>query len=310
MERERTGAVYGLGLESVSNMPELPEVETIARQLRPVITGAIIEAAVVHRRDVIHGTRRSLAALLAGSRIESVLRRAKRLIVELDRDRRLVFHLGMSGRITLETPDAPVEPHTHFRMRFHRIAQELRFRDPRRFGGIWYEDPHECGSSNDRRLGPLGIEPIEAKPRQFRALLGCSRRIKALLLDQTVIAGLGNIYCDESLHRAGIHPLTPASALTPDESGRLLRAIQSVLRSAIRHNGTTLMDYRMTNGAPGGFQRMHRVYHREGKPCNACGTTIERLVVVGRSSFCCPVCQKAPSNELERSPRAASGVER
>ena len=140
-------------------------------------------------------------------------------------------------------------------------------------------------------MGPLGAEPLELTAAAFRRLLTRRRQIKGLLLDQRVIAGIGNIYCDEALFAAGVYPLRLAAALDAREAGRLLRAIKSTLNSAIRHRGSTLTDYRQADGAEGSFQQHHRVYQREGKPCRKCGTVIERLVVAGRSTFVCAVCQ-------------------
>jgi len=187
--------------------------------------------------------------------------------------------------------DAPLATHTHLRLTFRGVAQELRFRDPRRFGGVWFLEPGRRVLETGRRLGSLGFEPLNATRRLFRASLTRHRHIKALLLDQTIIAGLGNIYCDEALHRAGLHPRTPASSLDTEQADTLLRSIKFVLRSAIRHKGSTLMDYRTTNGQPGTFQTHHRVYNREGQPCRACGTPIERTIVAGRSTYYCSACQ-------------------
>jgi formamidopyrimidine-DNA glycosylase len=163
---------------------------------------------------------------------------------------------------------------------------ELRFTDPRRFGGIWWLGHDE---SPDGNMGP---EPLQTRPAQLaKRLARTSRAIKNALLDQTVIAGLGNIYVDESLFAAAIHPLQPANKLTPDQIGRLSRAIKSTLRKALRHRGSTLRDYRDGDGLPGDFQSRHRVYDREGKSCRKCRTPIERIVLGGRSTHFCPRCQ-------------------
>ncbi|MFQ5495967.1 MAG: bifunctional DNA-formamidopyrimidine glycosylase/DNA-(apurinic or apyrimidinic site) lyase, partial [Phycisphaerae bacterium] len=226
-----------------------------------------------------------------------VRRRAKRVIVELSGRVELIFHLGMSGRLTLENTARPVEPHTHVRIvvraarqRNGRTSRELRFRDPRRFGGVW------CLTVGGRRigriLGPLGVEPLEVKLASFRRLIARRRKIKGLLLDQRIIAGLGNIYCDESLFAAGVHPRRRADGLREEEVKRLLRAIRTTLRGAIRHNGSTLMDYRRADGSKGSFQNHHRVYQREGEACRTCDVPIERTVVSARSTFFCPNCQR------------------
>lgn len=291
-------------------MPELPEAETIARELDRRLSGATLGRVVLSRRDMVHGDSRPLARLLKGRRVEGVRRRAKRVIFDLqpscDRQPQatdwrpqameLVFHLGMSGRLILApvaggrlTPDAPRDRHTHLRIAIPDRHCELRFCDPRRFGGIW------CFAGGDRhvgrKLGELGPEPLELKAAQFRQILNRRRQIKSLLLDQRAVAGLGNIYCDEALHAARIHPRTRANALDQSESRRLLRAIKTTLNRAIRHNGSTLVDYRQADGTAGSFQRYHRVYQRTGDPCKRCGTTIKRIIASGRSTFLCLCCQ-------------------
>ncbi len=279
-------------------MPELPEAETIARGLDRGLTGHVLDRVRVARKDVIHGDPRPLSRLLPGRRVVRVHRRAKRVIVTLKPDAELVFHLGMSGRLTMDRADGPVEKHTHLRVAVRGENFELRFRDPRRFGGVWCY----AGSTRHvgRRLGPLGVEPLEATPGCFRQLLSRRRQIKALLLDQRAIAGIGNIYCDEALHAAGVHPLTQAGTLDTARAGRLLRAIKSTLNRAIRFNGSTLVDYRGADGAEGSFQKHHRVYQRTGQPCRACGTPIEHMQVAGRSSFFCPCCQPSPKKQGAR----------
>ncbi len=272
-------------------MPELPEVETIVRALRGELANRTIADIELSRSDIIHGDPRPLAALLPGRRVRAVRRRAKRVVIELQPSAQLIFHLGMSGRLTVCPRSSPVESHTHLRVWFTKCDRELRFRDPRRFGGVW------CFSGGDehvgRRLGELGPEPLELNLRGFRRIASRGRQIKALLLDQRVIAGLGNIYCDESLHGAGIHPAWRADSLDFDQVRRLLRSIKSTLRRAIRSKGSTLTDYRQANGREGSFQKYHRVYRREGLPCRKCGTTIGRFTVAGRSTFLCPKCQPA-----------------
>ncbi|HEY8750447.1 MAG TPA: zinc finger domain-containing protein, partial [Tepidisphaeraceae bacterium] len=169
----------------------------------------------------------------------------------------------------------------------HTQPAELRFTDPRRFGGVWW-----IGAEPDAK--DMGPEPLATRPEQLRKRLArTTRAIKNALLDQSVIAGLGNIYVDESLFSSGIHPLTPADQLTREQIGRLNRAIKSTLRRALRHKGSTLRDYRDANGESGGFQILHRVYAREAKPCRTCKTPIKRIVLGGRSTHFCPKCQPA-----------------
>lgn len=273
-------------------MPELPEVETVVRQLQAALRGRRVARVEVLRADIVRAAARPIAEVLPRRTVRGVTRRAKRILFDLG-SCTLVIHLGMSGRLTLCAADSPVQPHTHLRIRFRGMSDELRFRDPRRFGGVWLLGEEEAhGAEHAPRLGPVGPEPLELKPLEFQALLaGRRRRIKPLLMDQRVIAGLGNIYVDESLFDAGIHPLARAGDLTSARARRLLAAIQRVLRRAIRSKGSTLLDYRGADGGSGGFQRLFRVFRRTGEPCPRCGTTIQRLIIGGRSSHVCPKCQ-------------------
>ena len=230
-------------------MPELPEVETIVRELAREVAGQTIDAVRVSRRDIIHGDPRPLGRIVPGRKIERIRRRAKRIILDLNPPAELVFHLGMSGRLDLAKAEEPAPKHTHVRLGLRETGAELRFRDPRRFGGVWCFTPD--GKSRGRRLSELGPEPLALTTRRFADLLNRSRQVKALLLDQRTIAGLGNIYVDESLHAAGIHPLTRADMLDQDEARTLLRAIKTTLRKAIRFKGTTFMSYRRADGARG-----------------------------------------------------------
>jgi len=271
-------------------VPELPEAETIARQLHAGLAGAVVSSVRVQRADILHGDPRPLAAVIRRRRVEGVTRRAKRVQVQLDGGVMLVFRLGMSGRLTLVPRAAPVEPHTHVCIRFRARGDELRFRDPRRFGGVWCLSGREAYAG--RRMGEVGPEPLTLEQSAFAAILKDRRRsIKSLLLDQTLIAGLGNIYCDEALFAAGIHPLTPAGALDGPSAQRLLRAIKRTLNRAIDANGSTLSDYRRPDGLDGSYQFSHKVYGRLGEPCRRCRVPIEKLTIAGRTTHLCPVCQ-------------------
>lgn len=305
-------------------MPELPEAETIARQLQARIAKRRLGEVICLRKDMVRGERPALAKILPGSRVERVYRRAKRVILDLSdadgRRRTLVFTLGMTGSVMVNKASDPVEKHTHLRLAVADGDEEIRFSDPRRFGGIWLQSQvnGEAGpfaesrrrkgagckkhSLRKRVLGSVGPEPLELKPREFTQLLRRKRAIKSLLMDQTIIAGLGNIYCDESLFAAGIHPLRQADSLNGEEAQRLLRAIKSTLRRAIRFNGSTFMDYRSADGEPGSFQRFHKVYGRGGEPCRACGRPIERIIVGGRSSWFCGSCQPYGPNRSRTEP--------
>lgn len=273
-------------------MPELPEAETIARGLRGAMIRRKLGRVILRRMDIVRSDARTLPKMLIGRRVVDVGRRGKRVVIELDRELRLVFALGMTGRITIARIGESCPPHTHFRLAFGKGSLELRFCDPRRFGGIWLVNGHEAGG--DAVPPPLGVEPLEMDIRTFRTILGRKRQIKALLLDQRVIAGLGNIYCDEALHRAAIHPWSRASDIPADRVTVLLRSIRNVLREAIRQGGSTLRDYRNAVGGTGFFQQRHRVYDREGQPCGKCKADIVRILAAGRSTHLCPVCQQAP----------------
>jgi formamidopyrimidine-DNA glycosylase len=265
-------------------MPELPEVQTVVTTIRPHLIGREILAVDLARADILDPPDVDLRPALLGRTITAVDRRGKKIVFTTDASDRFVIHLGMTGRLTVEFTGAPRRRHTHLVLDFGGI--ELRFTDPRRFGGIWW-----LGRTGDpnARMGP---EPLTLRTARLQSQLSrTSRAIKNALLDQSVIAGLGNIYVDESLHRAGIHPLAPANALAADQISRLNRAIKSVLNTAIRHRGSTLRDYADGDGKPGFFQTHHRVYARGGKPCRTCRTTIERIVLGARSTHFCPKCQ-------------------
>jgi formamidopyrimidine-DNA glycosylase len=272
-------------------MPELPEVETVASRLDARLRGAVVESVRLLRRDIVKAGPRSIARSLTHRTVRRVGRHGKRIIWELDPPgAELNVHLGMTGNLLLIDSGAPLADHTHLRMRFVGLDDELRFRDPRRFGGIWLTKNGQPPRSG-RFSRPLGPDALAVRLPQFRELLTRRRQIKALLMDQGSIAGLGNIYCDESLFRAGIHPLTPAAELDRGRVAALSRSIRSVLRQAIAAGGSSLRDYRNADGEPGWFRVQHRVYDRKGEPCTSCRTPIERIVVASRSTHFCPRCQ-------------------
>lgn len=267
-------------------MPELPEVQTVITTLSPKVVGRTIRAVTHLRPDIVTPADTDLARALAARRIESIARRGKRIVFTLDDGNRFYIHLGMTGRLTATTADALLLPHTHMELDLDD-GQRVRFRDPRRFGGVWW-----VGRSALADAG-MGPEPLKLRPAQlFRRLHRTNRAVKNALLDQTVVAGLGNIYVDETLFAAGIHPLTTGISLTPEQVAKLNRAIKSTLRRALRHRGSTLRDYRDADGNAGGFQSLHRVYDRAGLPCRACKVTVERIVLGGRSTHFCPKCQR------------------
>ena len=276
-------------------MPELPEVETVVRGLEASLRGRRILEVRFGKTDFIEEPA-ALEQDLPGKEIQGVRRYGKFVILELastngnDLPGSLLIHLGMTGQLTVCRADARIVPHTHA---FFRLddGRELRYTDIRRFGRIQLVGV-------DRRavvLGALGLDPLEASEEEFRDAFSSRRaRIKALLLDQHVLRGMGNIYTDESLWRARIHPMQLAASLSPRQLGRLCRAVRSVLQEAIHLRGSSISDYVDSEGQPGEFQRRHRVYQREGKKCRRCRSLIRRVTVAGRSSYFCPSCQPAP----------------
>lgn len=266
-------------------MPELPEVQTIVQSLARSLLRRRIDAVRINRQDVIRPAQLDLAGHLIGRVFTDITRRGKKIIFRLDDGDRFFIHLGMSGRLSLESSDAPARPHTHVILQIQN--DQLRFVDPRRFGGIFW-----LGSDGSADTG-LGPEPLLMRPHQLASRVRATRRsIKTALLDQSMIAGLGNIYADEALFAAGIDPRIWANKLTAGQIGRLSRAIKRVLRRALRHRGSTLRDYRDADGQAGQFQKLHRVYGRDGQPCTVCQTKIARIVLGGRSTHFCPRCQK------------------
>jgi len=276
-------------------MPELPEVETIARTLAPRVSGRVVAGLDLLYRPLLRtGGRKGLDAL-AGRRILDVRRRGKMLLVELEGARALVFHLKMTGQFLFAKPSAPRDRHVRLVIRFDDASDELRFRDVRKFGFLLCldgEPESACGE-----LGRLGPEPLEVTLPEFAAILKARRgRVKSVLLDQTRIAGIGNIYADEMLFEARIHPEKPASSLKTEAVGRLYRSMRKILASAIEAGGSTLKDARYldADGNPGDFQLSHKVYDREGEPCVTCGTPVRMKRIGGRSSHFCPKCQRRP----------------
>jgi formamidopyrimidine-DNA glycosylase len=273
-------------------MPELPEVETIARSLAPRITGRRIAGIDLLYKPLLRtGGKKGLAAL-CGRRILGVRRRGKMLLVSCEGARTLVFHLKRTGQFLFGEEGAPRDKHVRLVVRFEDGRNELRFRDVRKFGFLLClagEPEAACGE-----LACLGPEPLEVGLAEFRSILGGRQgRIKSLILDQTKIAGIGNIYADETLFKARIHPETSASSLKADAVERLYRAMRKILASAVAAGGSTLTDagYRDADGNAGDFQFSHKVYDRTGEPCLVCGTPVDMKRVGGRSSHFCPKCQ-------------------
>ncbi|NLX14195.1 MAG: bifunctional DNA-formamidopyrimidine glycosylase/DNA-(apurinic or apyrimidinic site) lyase [Phycisphaerales bacterium] len=273
-------------------MPELPEVETVARGVGRHIAGLTVEWVHLERKDIVYGHPAPLCAALRGRRVQKVVRRGKQVHLDLVGGACLIVHLGMTGKLLVADRDEPIARHTHLRLTFRRRRIELRFVDPRRFGRIWLIlDAEPDGPWIGRRPPPVAADPLRISLADFRDLLNRDRQIKALLLDQQPLSGVGNIYCDEALYRAGIHPGTRAADLDASMVGRLWRALRRVLNESIAAGGTTVSDYRSADNTTGWYQHKLRVYQRTGHPCRQCGTRIQRIAVAGRGTFICPQCQ-------------------
>jgi formamidopyrimidine-DNA glycosylase len=281
-------------------MPELPEVETIRRELEPLLTGRTVLGATVHRRDIVgFPGPAGLGRAIAGLRIATVARRGKYLLIRLRArtgpPRTLVVHLRLSGHLAVVPDTAPLLRFE--RIRFHLSGgQCLAFIEPRVLGRVYLVDeanlpPVLAG------LDTLGIEPIESgfdAPYLRSRVRHRRTSIKALLLDQAIAAGIGNIYADEALFRAGIRPGRPGNRIRPGEFGRLVEALRGVLVESIANMGTTMRDarYQRPNHLPGGFQVLLRVFGREGQPCTVCGSTIQVSRIAGRTTRFCRQCQR------------------
>jgi formamidopyrimidine-DNA glycosylase len=278
-------------------MPELPEVETIARGLARRVSGDVIESIWLGRkREPLKSSAREIAATLEHSRIAGVRRMGKHIVFDLEHQgvgpteaartqtAQWIVHLGMTGRLQVCEPQAEVLKHTHAILKL-ASGMELRFVDPRRFGRL-----------SVARVGGFdagGIEPLEADLDRFLILFGGRKTpIKSALLNQKLLRGVGNIYADESLFRAGIRPRRRASNITRDQLAKLLASVKEVLEEAIALGGSSISDYVDADGEAGFFQLEHRVYGREGEPCLVCKTPIKRIVIAGRSSHYCPKCQR------------------
>jgi formamidopyrimidine-DNA glycosylase len=306
-------------------MPELPEVETIARGLARRVTGDVVESVWLGEKpEPLKSPAREIAAVLEHSRIAAIRRVGKHIVFDLERMARtplsaknrkpkvsrpgartktqkassipqtradegvhsskanFIVHLGMSGRLQVTGAQSEVAKHTHAIVKL-TSGRELRFIDPRRFGRL----------SVSKNFAAAGLEPLEANLDQFLPLFRHRKTpIKSALLNQNLLRGVGNIYADESLFRAGIRPRRRASSITRDQFAELLQAIKEVLQEAIKLGGSSVSDYVNADGEEGFFQLQHRVYAREGEPCLTCKTPIKRIVIAGRSSHYCPLCQK------------------
>ncbi len=292
-------------------LPELPEVEVTRRKVRPRLVGRVVAQVFTTKDSRFFVTpRRTLERELVGRRFVDLARRGKYLLATLDDGRRLLLHLGMTGqiftsgaasvRLLAATARAALRPeqqlgpfapdiHTHLRLAFRDGGPELLFRDTRKFGRVQLLAPGEPSP----RLERLGDDALGlSAARLFESTRRRRVPIKALLLDQAVTAGVGNIYADEALFRAGIRPRRRARSLSRQEAARLAEAVRGVLRRAIRTGGSSISDYIQPDGSDGRFQDERRVYGRTGEPCRVCGAPIRRVVIAQRSSHYCPRCQR------------------
>lgn len=282
-------------------MPELPEVETVRRGLAPVMEGVHIERADVNRPDLRWPFPPDMGARLTGARVERLRRRSKYILADLDTGESLLIHLGMSGRMLISGAKVGAffhdhqPPQKHDHVVFHMDGgARITFNDPRRFGAM---DLLAVGEDSHKLLAGLGPEPLGNAfdgPYLAARLKGRKTPIKSALLDQRIVAGLGNIYVCEVLHRAGIHPARHAGRIAAKRVEGLVPLIRDVLSEAIEAGGSSLRDYRQADGELGYFQHAFAVYGREGAPCvrPGCDGQVARIVQSGRSSFYCPACQR------------------
>jgi len=282
--------VGGCTCAAILPVPELPEVETIARGLAKRVVGDVIESVWLGSKpEPLKSPAAEIEAALASKTILNVRRSGKHIVVDLADPVRKgmpaaqwIVHLGMTGRLLVCSAESEVAKHTHAILRL-ASGRELRFVDPRRFGRLAVIE----------KFAPPGAEPLSIPLTKFVALFrGRKTPIKSALLNQKLLSGVGNIYADEGLYRAKVRPRRRAASLTADELRLLHKGLKQVLQEAIRLGGSSISDYVDSEGQEGFFQLKHRVYGREGKPCQKCGTPIKRVVIAGRSSHYCPTCQK------------------
>jgi formamidopyrimidine-DNA glycosylase len=274
-------------------VPELPEVETVVRDLQTCLTGRRLSSVKQISRHALRTPwRPSWNPVVAGQRVQSIARRGKWILVTLENKGVLVFHLGMTGQLIVGSAKTPLANHTHLLFDLDDGDEQLRFRDIRRFGNITFF-PTSSELEDFFAASRLGPEPFDVPAKYWGDSLSVSKRcLKAVLLDQSVVAGVGNIYADESLFEARLHPSRMACDLDKAESDRLRLAVASVLQRAIDRRGSSIRNYVGGSGLKGEYQNEFRVYGRTGAPCPRCGTAIEALRIAGRSSHFCPTCQK------------------
>ena len=289
-------------------MPELPEVETIVRDLRPLLTGRKIVCVRTSKQKLRWPWKTEWNAAVTGAKVTGLRRRGKWISVDLDTPNQqggppgdhavLIVHLGMTGQFTVVKADEPEPNHLHLVFELDK-GKELRFRDQRRFGSVEF-NPSAAGTDFALDSG-MGPEPFDIDPEEFRHGLSLTKQnLKAILLNQGFVAGVGNIYADEALFRAKLHPARKGNSLKPDECDRLREAIEAVLTRAIESRGSTIRDYVGGSGLRGGFQNEFAVYGRTGEPCPTCKTAIACVRLAGRASHFCPACQKKSSPQRHK----------
>ncbi len=282
-------------------MPELPEVETVARDLKPLIVGSTIRGLRLEwLRTLRSEDPDAFRAAVVGRRIDDVGRRAKLVVIELEDDLAITIHLKMTGQLFVLPADSPVDPYVRLVLELDG-GREIRFRDIRKFGRVGISTRDEARELVGELGGPKGFKGFGPEPlaeaftlRAFRERLRARRgRLKPLLTDQSFVAGVGNIYADEALWRARLHPLRSASSLQPPDERRLYEELRGVLREAIERRGSSIDDYTAPEG-DGSMQERLLVYQRSGEPCPRCGRPIRRIVVGGRATHFCSWCQRLP----------------
>jgi formamidopyrimidine-DNA glycosylase len=273
-------------------MPELPEVETVRRRLAPVLEGRSFEQVEISDPRLTRPLDPfEVARELEGERVAAVDRRGKYLIVRFESGRALLVHLRMTGSFLYTAVGVPQDdPHRRAVVTLDD-GSDVAYRDVRRFGTWLLLEPAEVAAYIDARVGPEPLEAAYKVKHLAEKLAGRRAPVKAAILDQRTVAGVGNIYADEALWRAQIHPLRPANELTPDEVKALHKGVRAALQAGVRRQGSTLRDYRLPDGTSGGAQDKFKVYGRAGSPCERCGTPIDKIRVAGRGTWYCPSCQ-------------------
>ena len=270
-------------------MPELPEVQEVRRSLEPFVLNVPIMDVTVLRNSYIRTGAGSISALI-GRRVQRTRRHGKKLFCIFDDGQVLLIHLGMSGCIACCRPEEPLQPHTHYLMQL-ATGYQFRMRDPRRFGGLWHYSSWALAEQSEI-TGKMGVDALDVTAMHFSAWRNKQGRLKTDLLSQRTVAGLGNIYVDESLWLAGLHPLQRVNKLRDRHTLALATAIRAVLNKSITMGGTTLRDYRNVAQQKGQFAQSLCVYGRADLPCLRCGSTLLSRIISGRTTVFCPQCQR------------------